>query len=57
MHYWCIDGKYRMCVVKLRNGGKTNFILYSSQNKICKTKMLFKLIIEKKITEIPLIPQ
>jgi hypothetical protein len=44
-------------VVKLRDGGKTNFILYSSQNKICKTKMLFKLIIEKKITEIPLIPQ
>jgi len=49
IQYWCIDGKYRIYVARLRNGGKTSFsesfhpfraeqILYLSCNKICKKK-------------------
>ena len=26
MQYWCIDGKYRIYVARLRNGGKMSFI-------------------------------
>jgi hypothetical protein len=26
IQYWCIDGKYRIYVARLRNGGKTSFI-------------------------------
>jgi hypothetical protein len=25
IQYWCIDGKYRIYVARLRNGRKTNF--------------------------------
>jgi hypothetical protein len=25
IQYWCIDGKYRIYVARLRNGGKTRF--------------------------------
>ena len=25
IQYWCIDGKYRIDVARLRNGGETNF--------------------------------
>ena len=25
IQYWCIDGKYRIYVAKLSNGGKTSF--------------------------------
>jgi len=28
MQYYCIDGKYRIDVARLRNGGKTRFIEY-----------------------------
>ena len=60
MQYWYIDGKYRIYVAKLRNGGKTSFnhinviltintpILYLSCNKICNTKILFNLSKEKR---------
>ena len=26
IQYWCIDGKYRIYVARIRNGGKTSFI-------------------------------
>ena len=35
IQYWCIDGKYRMYVARLRNGGKDELL---SCNKICKKK-------------------
>jgi len=31
IQYWCIDGKYRIYVARLRNGGKTSFV--ESSNK------------------------
>jgi len=58
IQYWCINGKCRIYVARLRNEEKTSFsesfhhfhavntpILYLSCNSICK-KMLFTLIIK-----------
>jgi hypothetical protein len=76
--YWCIGGKYRIDVARLRNGGKTSlgesfhpfraeprkFYIYRQYNNIVfilqynsQKKKSFNLIIKKKITETPLIPQ